>query len=93
MQRLDLAVRLPTMTAQSPVRTIDLGRIAKVRAWGRSGFARQFRIDAGIHGREMAPRVGVNASTLKRWEDGDVTPKAEHAMAWAEALAELGAPL
>lgn len=37
----------------------------------------------------MAEVIGVSATTLLRWEAGLVMPRAEHALLWADALAEL----
>jgi transcriptional regulator with XRE-family HTH domain len=69
--------------------TADLPRVARVRDLARSGGARRIREDSRIGLREMAEVIGVSATTLLRWEAGLVMPRAEHALLWADALAEL----
>jgi transcriptional regulator with XRE-family HTH domain len=40
--------------------------------------------------RELATMVGVEPSTLSRWERGATTPNGEKALAWAGAMERLG---
>lgn len=35
---------------------------------------------------DLARRVGVHRSTIKRWEDGAIEPSQEHKLALADAL-------
>ncbi len=72
---------------------MDLSRVARVRTLARNGTAQRIREDHHIHLREMAKVIGVQPSTLLRWETGVVRPRPDAALRWADALAELGAPL
>ena len=44
---------------------------------------------AKLSTREFAGMVGVNQSTVARWERGETVPSAEDAIAWAEAMERL----
>jgi transcriptional regulator with XRE-family HTH domain len=48
------------------------------------------RLQAALSLRELAGIVGVDASTLSRWERGSVTPSGDGALAWATAMEQLG---
>lgn len=47
---------------------------------------RLVRVQAGIGLNEMAATIGVDASSLSRWERGIRRPLATGAIAWARAL-------
>ncbi len=57
----------------------------------RSGEARRVREQAGLSLREAAAELGVDHSTLGRWETGRVAPRRDHALAWAQLLDALTA--
>lgn len=55
------------------------------------------RVHAALSLREMASQVGVDVSTLSRWETGTTVPRPNAAVRWAAALLPLamdaGSPL
>ena len=67
--------------------------VSRVRALARTGAARAYREEAHIGLREMARMLGADAGMLSKWERGVHSPKPGEALAWAEALRRLGAPL
>ncbi len=67
----------------------DVLGLARLRAMLRSGEAVKIREAAEITNPEMATALGVNPSTLYRWETGKCVPKGEKAKAYARLLAEL----
>ena len=69
---------------------VDIVRLSRVRRQFRSGRARRMREGAALSVRELASRIGVDPSTLSRWERGATTPSPEGALAWAAAMEELG---
>jgi transcriptional regulator with XRE-family HTH domain len=44
------------------------------------------RKSQGLSGYALAKRLGVPRTTLKRWEEGTVTPSLSNVTAWAAAL-------
>jgi len=69
--------------------TEDLARLAQVRKLIKSGQARRTREAAGISLAEMARAIGVDVSTLHRWETGKRRPRSAAALRYAGALAAL----
>lgn len=53
------------------------------------GAAKKIRKAAGITLAQMAAVLGVDESTLSRWESGSRTPKSHHAREWGRLLNEL----
>lgn len=47
------------------------------------------RVQADLSLREMASQIGVDISTLSRWETGTTVPRAGAALRWAAALLPL----
>jgi len=43
------------------------------------------RREAGMSQAELADRLGIDRSTVVRWESGDIAPKRSSVMAWALA--------
>lgn len=60
--------------------------IQEVRRLARSGEARKLRQRSRVSLREMASEIGVDPSSLSRWETGETAPRAEAAFRWATAL-------
>jgi transcriptional regulator with XRE-family HTH domain len=56
----------------------------------RNGRARRLREQAALSVRELAAMVGVDPSTLSRWERGETTPSRDGSEAWADAMERLG---
>jgi DNA-binding transcriptional regulator YiaG len=69
---------------------VDIVRVSRVRRQFRSGRARRMREGAALSVRELASRIEVDPSTLSRWERGATAPSPQGALAWAEAMEELG---
>jgi transcriptional regulator with XRE-family HTH domain len=67
----------------------DAIEIAKARALIRSGRAQAIRERAGLSRSEVAESVGVNDSTIARWETGERSPRGEGAKRYARLLREL----
>jgi transcriptional regulator with XRE-family HTH domain len=67
--------------------------LARIRRMQQTGEAKQLREQAGISLRTMARAVGVRASTLIRWEAGQVRPREPTALAWLGVLDQLRAEL
>lgn len=69
----------------------ELATIAAVRAEFAAGGVEALREDNKYPRRELADVVGVSAPTWKRWEDGESSPRARHALAAAPLLERLHA--
>jgi len=67
--------------------------LARIRRMQQTGEAKQLRERAGVSLRTMAKAVGVRASTLIRWEAGQVRPREGTALAWLAVLDQLWAEL
>lgn len=50
------------------------------------GQGRRIREEAGLSVRELAGELGVNPSTLDRWERGLTRPRPAQAARWLEAV-------
>jgi DNA-binding transcriptional regulator YiaG len=78
------------MAACAPAVTHDeLVQLVRSRAQAKSGKARRIRELVNVSQREMAAAVGVNTSTLARWERGECVPRDAAALRWARALEQL----
>ena len=64
----------------------ELAKLANLRDAVSSGRARTVRVSSGISQREMARAVGVDVSTVCRWELGERRPHGEAALRYADAL-------
>ncbi len=74
--------------------TDQLATISRLRKLAKAGGARLYREEAGVSLRELARTLGVDPGVLCHWEHGVHAPRnEERALAWAEALRKLGAPL
>jgi transcriptional regulator with XRE-family HTH domain len=64
----------------------DLVKIANARDHAVSGAGRLIRLSAGISLREMARAIGVDPSTLLKWERGEHRPTGAAAERWVDEL-------
>jgi transcriptional regulator with XRE-family HTH domain len=64
----------------------NLEVVQKIRHLARSGEARRLRERSGLSLREVASEIGVDASSLSRWETGATAPRAKAALRWAAVL-------
>lgn len=55
----------------------------------RSGEAKKIRQQAGLTMAQVAVVVGVDVSSVSKWESGSRKPRGEHAVKWAALLNEL----
>ena len=67
--------------------------LVRARQLGLTGAGRRIRQQAGLSLREMADWVGVDASTLLRWETGESAPSQRNARGWVSVVAQLTAEL
>jgi DNA-binding transcriptional regulator YiaG len=63
--------------------------LARARRLARTGDARRIRQGAGLSLADVAGVVGVDVSTLSRWETGDRRPMGRPAVAYARLLEKL----
>ena len=71
---------------------MDLERlmlIVDARRRAQDGSARRIRQQAGLTLAEVAKALGVDESSVSRWEGGSRQPRADVAVRWAQLLAEL----
>lgn len=68
--------------------TVDIVEVAWVREACANGSARRLRIAARLSIYDAARAVGVNFSTVSRWERGQL-PQREHAARYGAFLVEL----
>lgn len=69
---------------------VDL--LDRARALGQLPAPRQRRLireSAGASQRDLADALGVHVMTLNRWERGQVRPRAQHVVAYADILRRL----
>lgn len=64
--------------------------LARVRRMAATGAARAIRESAHVSLREVAADVGVDVSSLSRWETGVRQPRGSAAIRWLRILEELG---
>lgn len=64
-------------------------KLVTVRAWLRSGKAREIRVAAGLSLREVSDAVGIAVATLHRWESLERRPTGAAAVRYADLLQEL----
>jgi DNA-binding XRE family transcriptional regulator len=64
----------------------DLSFLAEGRLLARSGRGARIRQLAGLSQAELARSIGVDASTLSRWESCQRTPRGTNAVDYARAL-------
>jgi transcriptional regulator with XRE-family HTH domain len=67
----------------------ELCLLTEVRDAARSGRARRIRELAGVTQAELGTAVGVDGSTIHRWERGSRRPSGAPALAYAKALKTL----
>lgn len=65
---------------------MDLTSLTRVRGLCRSGAARAIRQSAGLSLSEVAEAVGVQPTTIQRWEVGQRSPRGEAAIRYLEQL-------
>jgi len=93
---LPFLIRNPIMVMTAAINSEDRMRtrtrveqLTLVRAWAKSGRARELRLDAGLSLEELAAEIGVTAGALSRWERGERRCTGEPAVRWATALTRL----
>ncbi len=64
-------------------------QLARVRRMARNGSARAIREEANLSLRDMSSDVGVESSTLWRWEAGVSVPRRDAGLRWLQVLEEL----
>ncbi|MDQ6876273.1 MAG: helix-turn-helix domain-containing protein [Candidatus Dormibacteraeota bacterium] len=67
----------------------ELVELRDVRAFVRTGRARQTRLRAGLSLSEVAQSVGVSVAAVYRWETSDRTPRGEAAVRYWRLLQQL----
>lgn len=67
----------------------DALRVVRARRQLASGEARAIRVQSGLLLHEMAEALEVSVPTVSKWERGERTPKADHALAYAGLIDEL----
>jgi transcriptional regulator with XRE-family HTH domain len=67
----------------------DLVKLANARDHAISGAGKNVRLSAGISLRELARNLGIDASTLLRWERGERRPTGLAAERWMDELNRL----
>jgi transcriptional regulator with XRE-family HTH domain len=66
--------------------------LAEVRDLARSGRALRIRVASGLTQAELGAAVGVDGSTVHRWERGSRRPSGARALAYGKALRVLSMP-
>lgn len=66
------------------------GRLARVKTMAADGRARQVRLDARLSLRDVGLAVGVDTSTVGRWERGERIPRGDAAWRYADLIDRLG---
>jgi DNA-binding transcriptional regulator YiaG len=69
----------------------DVSKLIRARWLARSGEGRRIRERAGLSLREVADAVGVDPTTLARWEHDRSVPRSRAAQRWADVIAEAAA--
>ncbi|MEY2590542.1 MAG: hypothetical protein QOJ67_2526 [Acidimicrobiaceae bacterium] len=69
--------------------TEELERLAKVRSLAAGGTARAIRKAARLSLNEIAHPIGVDQSTIYRWETGSRRPQGEAALRYLVVLESL----
>lgn len=64
-------------------------RLARVKAMAADGSARQVRLAARLALRDIALAVGVDTSTIGRWETGSRVPRGDAAWRYADLIERL----
>jgi DNA-binding transcriptional regulator YiaG len=64
--------------------------IAKARQLSNSGTGRLLREAAGLNRYELARAIGVDPSTIFRWESGERRPRGDWALRYVNFLEKLG---
>lgn len=67
----------------------DIVELARAKALVRSGAGRTVRQAAGLSLAEVGTALGVDPSTVYRWETGERHPRGERALAYADVLRRL----
>lgn len=80
--------RLRDSVIDSLMKTKELQRVSRVRRLA-PGEARAIRERSRLSLRDLAAVIGVNASSLYRWELGQSAPRPNVALKWAHVLETL----
>ncbi|MFG2046057.1 helix-turn-helix domain-containing protein [Micromonospora sp. NPDC048935] len=63
--------------------------LATARRRANDGTGRAIRLTARLSLADVGSAIGVDRSTIWRWEEGRTKPRGEHALRWAALLNEL----
>jgi transcriptional regulator with XRE-family HTH domain len=66
--------------------TPDLIELSRIRKLAGSGLAREIRIQAGLSQSEVAEALGVDRSTVHRWEGKERVPRGAVAFRYGQLL-------
>lgn len=69
--------------------TFKIERLARVKAMALTGEARTVRLNARLSLRDVALSIGVDTSTVGRWETGRRVPRGTAAWRYAELIDRL----
>ena len=69
--------------------TTTAEQLQALRAMTKSGQARDIRRGARLSQGDISRSIGVDASTVARWETGQRTPRGEAALRYAHLLTRL----
>jgi DNA-binding transcriptional regulator YiaG len=75
---------------QDPIK--KLAAVAAIRREAASGEMRRRRVSARVTVTELAATLGTSVAALSQWERGQLTPQANHALAWDAALRSVEGP-
>jgi DNA-binding XRE family transcriptional regulator len=67
----------------------DLVTVAYARQATKNGFGRMVRIAADLSQREVAASIGVDVSTISRWESGERLPRGASAVRYGHLIEAL----
>lgn len=67
----------------------DAAALRQIREVAANGYARTVRLHAGLSLREVADAIGVDPSTVHRWEHGDRRPRGAPALRYGELIDRL----
>ncbi|BFM23491.1 helix-turn-helix domain-containing protein [Microbacterium sp. che218] len=67
----------------------DAALVVRARELAASGEAKRIRVASDLPIGDLAHAIGVDATTIWRWENGERSPRGERAVRYARALNKL----